>query len=101
MQSFSPEIFATDVVNILVQKGVPFRDAYQHVGKELGETRNYSEEIAHKIDQEVERFIKDAYKTAKQVLTQKKNKLRQIADYLIKKEVIERKEFDKLMLTPA
>jgi len=39
LQSFSPEIFATDVVNILVQKGVPFRDAYQHVGKELGEIK--------------------------------------------------------------
>ena len=77
------------------------REEMVFLGKELGETRNYSEEIAHKIDQEVERFIKDAYKTAKQVLTQKKNKLRQIADYLIKKEVIERKEFDKLMLTPA
>ena len=77
------------------------REELVFLGKELGETRNYSEEIASKIDQEVERFIKDAYKTAKQVLTDKKNKLKQIADYLIKKEVIERKEFDKLMLTPA
>ncbi|MBI2453135.1 argininosuccinate lyase [Candidatus Peregrinibacteria bacterium] len=34
-RSFSPEIFATDTVNELVQKGVPFRDAYKKIGDNL------------------------------------------------------------------
>lgn len=38
-QSFSSEIFATDVVNELVQKGVPFREAYKKVGNKLSEVQ--------------------------------------------------------------
>jgi len=34
-QSCTPEIFATDQANELVMEGIPFRDAYKKVGKEL------------------------------------------------------------------
>lgn len=77
------------------------REELVFLGKEMAEQRNYSEEVARSIDQEVVRFIKDAHKTAKKIITQKKNKLKQLAEYLIKKEVIEKKEFDKLMAAPA
>jgi len=73
------------------------REEMVFLGKEMAEQRNYSEEVARSIDKEVARFIKDAHKTAKRIITQKKNKLKQLADYLIKKEVIEKKEFDRLM----
>ncbi|OGZ61879.1 MAG: cell division protein FtsH [Candidatus Spechtbacteria bacterium RIFCSPLOWO2_02_FULL_38_8] len=74
------------------------REEMVFLGKELAETRNYSEEIAYKIDNEVATFIKDAHKKAKTILTKHKLKLKQIAEELIKKEVLEKKEFDKLML---
>lgn len=35
-QSMSPDIFATDVANKLVQQGMPFRDAYKKVAHNLG-----------------------------------------------------------------
>ncbi|MEX0877756.1 MAG: ATP-dependent zinc metalloprotease FtsH [Candidatus Spechtbacterales bacterium] len=78
---------------------VVFGDSEEMVflGKELGEQRNYSDEIAYKIDQEVTKFIKDAQTTAKKVITQNKTKLKKLADHLMAKESIERKEFDKLM----
>ncbi|MEX2008070.1 MAG: ATP-dependent zinc metalloprotease FtsH [Candidatus Spechtbacterales bacterium] len=70
------------------------------LGKELAERRNYSEETAHSIDVEVRHFIDEAHKTAREILTSHKSKLKQIADYLIEKETIERKEFENLMRSP-
>lgn len=72
-------------------------DEMVFLGKELAEKRNFSEEVAKKIDREVERLIKDAQKTARSVLTKNKKKLGELAKHLIEKETIERKEFEKLM----
>jgi len=67
------------------------------LGKAIAEQKNYSEKVAAEIDKEVEKLIRDAQKTAQKILTQKRKKLTQIAKRLIKKEVIERKEFERLM----
>jgi len=53
--------------------------------------------VAAKIDKEVEKLIRNAEKTAEKILKQKREKLNKIAKQLIKKEVIERKEFEKLI----
>ena len=67
------------------------------LGKEITESKNYSEKKAAEIDTEVEKFIKDAQKTTEKILKQKRNKLTQIAKYLVEKETIEKEEFEKLM----
>ncbi|OWK27487.1 MAG: cell division protein FtsH [Parcubacteria group bacterium GW2011_GWA2_38_13b] len=67
------------------------------LGREIGEHRNYSEEIASKIDREVTRLINNAQKTAKKILSLNKEKLEKIARELIEKEMIEQKEFNKLI----
>lgn len=67
------------------------------LGKEISEQRNFSEEIAEKIDNEVAGFIKEAEKKAQKILKEKKKLLGKIAKILIKKETIERKEFEKLI----
>ncbi|MFZ5559737.1 MAG: ATP-dependent zinc metalloprotease FtsH [Patescibacteria group bacterium] len=67
------------------------------LGKEIVEGKNYSEKVAAEIDKEVEKFIRDAQKTAEKILKNRKSKLIQIAQRLIKKETIERKEFEELM----
>jgi len=67
------------------------------LGKEIGEQRNYSEKVAAKIDEEVERFIKEAENTASQVLKKKRNLLEKIAKALIEKETIEKEEFEELI----
>jgi len=69
------------------------------LGKEITEQRNYSEKVAVEIDKEVEKLIRDAQKTAEKIIKGKRKKLTQIAERLIKKEVIERKEFEKLVKT--
>ncbi|MBI2042434.1 MAG: ATP-dependent zinc metalloprotease FtsH [Candidatus Nealsonbacteria bacterium] len=67
------------------------------LGKELGEQRNYSEQVAAKIDEEVASFIGDAQKRAQQVLKSKRKMLDKIAKALTEKETIEREEFEKLV----
>ena len=67
------------------------------LGKEISEQRNYSEEIAAKIDKEVEKFIMDAQKKALSILKKEKAMLNKIAQTLITKETIEKEEFEELI----
>ncbi len=63
------------------------------LGRDLGEQRNYSEEIAAKIDGEIKKFIDQQYQVALELLTRYRAKLEEIASKLLKAETIERKEF--------
>lgn len=67
------------------------------LGREIATEKDYSEETANQIDKEISKLINNAYKTAKKTLTDKRKRLDLIAKHLIKKETIERKEFEKLM----
>jgi len=67
------------------------------LGKEISEQRNYSEEVASKIDKEVEKFVRSAEKEAIKILTKRKKLLNNLAQTLIKKETIEREEFERIV----
>jgi len=67
------------------------------LGKEISEQRNYSEKVAAQIDEEVAKFIKEAEIEAKRILSKNKRLLDKIAKVLIKKETIEREEFESLI----
>jgi len=67
------------------------------LGKEIHEQRNYSEEIAKKIDEEVMRLIKNARQKAKTILKKHRKLLDKVANTLFEKETIEREEFEKLI----
>ena len=71
------------------------------LGKEISEQRNYSEEVAAKIDKEVAYFIENGRKTAEKILSHKKALLDKVATTLIEKETIEREEFEKLIKHPT
>jgi cell division protease FtsH len=73
------------------------KEEMMFLGKEISEQRNYSEEIAAKIDKEIEKFIKNAEKTAIKTLSKRKKLLDKIANVLIEKETIEREEFEDLI----
>lgn len=67
------------------------------LGREIATEKDYSEEMAGQIDKEITIFIDDAHLVAKKILTENRKKLNQIAEELIKKETIEKKEFERLM----
>ena len=67
------------------------------VGMEFGQSREYSEEVAAKIDREVAQMLKNCYETAKEIIRDKKERLDQLADALLKQETLNRAEFVALM----
>ena len=58
--------------------------------------RDYSEEMASKIDSEVGKIIETAYQTAKSILLRNKARLKRIAERLLEVENLDSKEFEKL-----
>jgi cell division protease FtsH len=72
------------------------RDELVFLGREIAEQRNYSDEVAEEIDQEVRRIIDEAYSRAKAILITYRQKLDTIAERLIEVETIERTEFEAL-----
>jgi len=56
-----------------------------------------SPEMQYKIDQEVKKIIDEAYKEAKKVLLENRDKLDKIVEALLKKETMEEEEFKELM----
>ena len=66
------------------------------LGRSMGESRNYSEEVAAVIDAEVKSIINEATKKAHTTINKNRSKLDLIAKTLIEKETIEGPEFKKL-----
>ena len=67
------------------------------LGRDLGTTRNYSEEVAAEIDGEIRRIIGTAYTTARTILNDHIDQLHTVAQYLIKNEKASGETFVKLM----
>jgi cell division protease FtsH len=72
------------------------KDEMIFLGREISEQRNYSDEIAAKIDAEVREIIDRAYQRAKEALTTQREVLDRLAALLIEKETIESDEFEAL-----
>ena len=73
------------------------REEMIFLGKEIATERNYSEDTARIIDQEVKHLITEAYAKAQNVINKRREKLEHIAKVLIKQETIEREEFNRLV----
>jgi cell division protease FtsH len=67
------------------------------MGMEIGHQRSYSEDVARKIDGEVRRIVGIAYDRARTLLQQRHAQLVDVAEALLEKEVLERKEFLKIL----
>ena len=66
------------------------------LGKNLGHERNYSEEIAAKIDTEIHRIVEDAYKDVTKLLSDNEKFLHDMANALLEEETIDAKAVDNL-----
>ena len=69
------------------------------VGMEFGQSREYSEEIAAKIDREVASILADCYEKAKKILRDNREKLETLTEALLEQETLNRAEFVSLMET--
>lgn len=68
------------------------------IGRDMGHTKDYSEETAAKIDQEVREIIDNCYNTTRRILKNHMNALRKVAEFLISNEKMTGKEFKDLMM---
>jgi cell division protease FtsH len=67
------------------------------LGRDLGKSRNFSEEIAYKIDSEVKALIDEAYAKAQEILTENISKLHAVAQELLIKEKLEGADFEEII----
>jgi cell division protease FtsH len=67
------------------------------LGRDLMEDRNYSEQVAYEIDQEVRQIIENCYARARQILTENRDKMDRVAQALLERESLTREEFLALL----
>ncbi len=70
------------------------------LGRDFGEQRNYSEQTAREVDEEIRRIIQEAFDKAYHVLLQNKTRLIMISERLIKEETLEGPVFESLFNQP-
>jgi len=73
------------------EHGQPF------LGREFSTEPDYSDEIAREIDDEVRRIVEAAHHRARTILTEHKQDLEKISEILVKRETIEKEEFQALL----
>ena len=66
------------------------------LGRDFAQTKDYSEETAGIIDEEVKKIVDKAYNRAREILSEHVDKLHAVAGVLLEKEKIEGKEFDEI-----
>jgi len=67
------------------------------LGRSISEQRDYSEQTARDIDEEVSRFIHEAYDRARKILADNRDKLVRLAQTLLEIETVDREQFEALM----
>ena len=67
------------------------------LGRDFSNSRNYSETIATKIDQEIHNIVTEAYNKAEKLLTENIDKMHFIAEFLVKYETMDAAQFECAM----
>jgi cell division protease FtsH len=70
------------------------------LGREISEQRNYSDEVAYQIDQEIRELIDAAHDRARAIVETHSDKLQTIAELLLAEETIEGEQLESLFETP-
>ena len=83
-EKLGPRVFGHD-------HGLPF------LGREFSAEPDYSDEIAREIDDEIRRIVEAAHQRAKDLLTEYREELGTISEILVKRETIEKEEFEGLL----
>lgn len=67
------------------------------LGMDLSRHKNYSEELAREIDNEVSLLVKDSYRKAKNILNENKAALEKLIERLLEKEMVDSDEIDEIL----
>jgi cell division protease FtsH len=67
------------------------------LGREIAQHQDYSEDTAHRIDQEVRKFVTENYDRSRKILTEHKDKLVVMADALLAREVLDAEQVRRIL----
>jgi cell division protease FtsH len=70
------------------------------LGREISEQRDYSDQVANEIDEEVRKIVNAAYEEAKSILIKHREMLERVSARLIEVETIDEEEFNRLFPVP-
>ena len=73
------------------------REELVFLGRDLGEQRNYSEEVAAVIDEEIRSIVNHGYQTAKAILTKQRSKMDAVVEKLKEVETIDARQLDEII----
>jgi cell division protease FtsH len=73
------------------------REELVFLGRDLGEQRNYSEEVAAVIDEEIRSIVNHGYQTAKTILTKQRSKMDAVVEKLKEVETLDGNELDEII----
>ncbi|MGH7228354.1 MAG: ATP-dependent zinc metalloprotease FtsH [Nitrospiraceae bacterium] len=73
------------------------KDEEIFLGREIATRRDFSEQVALEIDDEIKRLVTENYERAKRMLTEHIGTLRALAEALLEKEVLDAPEIDKII----
>jgi cell division protease FtsH len=98
---------ATDIATSMVKQfGMSEKLGYVTFEKEKGPLflpspfssgREYSEDTAKQIDEEVKKIIDESHQKIKEILTVKRDKLEELARFLMEKEVVEEEDLKRIL----
>ena len=69
------------------------------LGRDYGKAKNFSDKVAHEIDEEVRKIINDCYKKAEDILKANKDLVMLLADALMENETLTKEQIDSLVKT--
>lgn len=67
------------------------------LGRNMGESRDYSEEFAREIDEEVNNILQAGYERAKKLLIEHREKMENLVEILMERETLDSTEFQQIM----
>jgi len=74
------------------------REGMVFLGRDIVEERNYSDQTAVMIDQEVHRIIEECHQRAREILTQHRDRLKRLAEVLLEREVLDGDEAKRIVM---
>lgn len=69
------------------------------LGRDYAKSKNFSDKVAHEIDEEVRKIINECYKKAEEILKDNKDLVMLLADALMENETLTKEQIDSLVKT--
>ncbi|MPZ69673.1 MAG: ATP-dependent zinc metalloprotease FtsH [Actinobacteria bacterium] len=76
-------------------------DSQPFLGRDFGHMKDYSDDVAAKIDEEIHRFVEEAHDEAREILTKYRDKLELMSERLLEKESLEKEEVAEILAEVA